>query len=110
MSRLTVKSSTILISMGEKTQIYHSLEEVPARLRKKLVDTTSGANSATILIADRAGRDELVKALGGEQSHLPPGAAAGRRVKSNGLSWRHWAEILLPGLLGLGAWLLLTLK
>ncbi len=32
--------------------------------------STSGANSATILLADRAGREEIVRALRGMPSHI----------------------------------------
>jgi hypothetical protein len=39
------------------------VDEVPARLRQRLLKTTNGANSATILIADRKGRKEIDKAM-----------------------------------------------
>jgi hypothetical protein len=39
------------------------VEEVPVRLRNKLLRSTNGANSATILIADRRGRKEVAKAM-----------------------------------------------
>jgi hypothetical protein len=39
------------------------VDEVPARLRNRLLKTTNGANSATILIADRKGRKEIDKAM-----------------------------------------------
>jgi hypothetical protein len=58
-----LKASTILISAGETDAVYHDMEEVPDPLRKKLVQSTNGLNSATILIADRRGRDEVVKAI-----------------------------------------------
>jgi hypothetical protein len=37
--------------------------EVPQSLRKRLLKYTSGMNSATILIADRRGKEELAKAI-----------------------------------------------
>jgi hypothetical protein len=39
------------------------VDDVPARLRNRLLKTTNGANSATILIADRKGRKEIDKAM-----------------------------------------------
>jgi hypothetical protein len=39
------------------------VEEVPAGLRSQLVKSTNGTNSATILIADRRGRQEIAKAM-----------------------------------------------
>jgi hypothetical protein len=50
--------------------VFHSVGEVPAPLRRKLQETTRSTNSATILIADRQGREELVRALQGEPSSV----------------------------------------
>jgi len=57
------QTSTVLISTEEADRVYRSVEEVPARLRNRLLKTTNGANSATILIADRKGRKEIDKAM-----------------------------------------------
>ena len=58
-----MKSSTILISDGRTDAVYRSVAEVPQKLRKRLLKYTSGMNSATILIADRRGKEELAKAI-----------------------------------------------
>ena len=65
MNRTTVKSSTIFVAEGGKTQVFRSLDEMPADLRRRLEKSTNGIHSATILIADRRGRDEISKALNG---------------------------------------------
>jgi hypothetical protein len=57
------QTSTVLISAGAKHLVYRSVEEVPMRLRTKLLKFTNGRNSATILIADRRGRREVAKAM-----------------------------------------------
>src|SRR5437764_14836627 len=57
------QTSTVLISTGAADLVYRSVDEVPARLRTKLLKSTAGANSATILIADRRGRREIAKAM-----------------------------------------------
>ncbi|HWB85201.1 MAG TPA: hypothetical protein VG675_13740 [Bryobacteraceae bacterium] len=57
------QASTVMISTGGADVVYRSVEEVPARLRTKLLKSTNGANSATILIADRRGREEISKAM-----------------------------------------------
>jgi hypothetical protein len=57
------QTSTVLISTGGADLVYRSVEEVPARLRTRLIKSTNGANSATILIADRRGRREIAKAM-----------------------------------------------
>lgn len=57
------QTSTVLISADGSDLVYRSVEEVPARLRTKLLKLTNGRNSATILIADRRGRREIAKAM-----------------------------------------------
>jgi hypothetical protein len=58
-----LKTSTILISADDIDGVYRSMQDVPEPLRKRLLRTTNGVNSRTILIADRRGRQEIAKAL-----------------------------------------------
>lgn len=69
-NRMIIKSSTIFISVGAKTRVYRSLDEVSSGLRQKLEESTNSMNSATILIADRNGRREILKALKGMPGEL----------------------------------------
>src|SRR5262245_47608566 len=57
------QTSTVLISTGGADLVYRSVEEVPAGLRSRLMKSTNGSNSATILIADRRGRREIARAM-----------------------------------------------
>jgi hypothetical protein len=57
------QTATVLISTGDTEGVYRSVEEVPAALRSRLLKSTAGANSATILIADRKGREEIARAM-----------------------------------------------
>jgi hypothetical protein len=66
--RVTHKSSTILISAGGRLQSFRSLQDVPAPLRERLIQSTSGPYSATLLIADEKGRQELLRSLRGQPS------------------------------------------
>lgn len=52
-----------MISRGGEDMVYRSVDEVPPPLRSQLLKSTNGANSATILIADRRGRKEVSKAV-----------------------------------------------
>ena len=123
MQRVTVKTSTIFIAKGAKTQVYHSVRDVPPHLRKELEDSTNGFNSATILIADRRGREEILRVLNGFPTRLrsrlasslmpdppvkvlPPPAS----VRLFRYARRNWAEILLPGAVGLIVWLAFHLR
>jgi len=58
-----VKTSVVLISAGEENVFYDSVQDVPEQLRKQLIETTAGANSGTIVIADRAGKEQLTQVL-----------------------------------------------
>jgi len=110
---VTLKCSTIFIAVGEKTRVYKSVDDVPPRLRKRLTESTNGLNSATILIADRNGRDELMKAINGRPSNL--------RIRSNNKDKEHqdgnpvsarryWPELIALALLALAMWLLAIWK
>lgn len=57
------QTSTVMISADGSEQVFRSVEEVPRPLRTRLLKSTNGANSATILIADRRGRQEIAKAM-----------------------------------------------
>jgi hypothetical protein len=57
------QSSTVLISADGADRVYRSVEEVPYPLRHRLLKSTNSGNSATILIADRRGRQEIAKAM-----------------------------------------------
>ena len=70
MQRVTLKTSTIFIAKGDRTRVYYSVGDIPNHLRKELEDSTNGFNSATILIADRRGREEIRRALNGMPSAL----------------------------------------
>jgi hypothetical protein len=114
METVTIKSSTIFISVGKKTRIYRSFNDVPPVLRKRLEESTSGINSATILIADRNGREELVRSIQGLPSGVQTRVGATRKAQVTVAApalvlwrnYRHWIEIGSIGVLGLAAWLL----
>jgi hypothetical protein len=84
------QTSTVVIAAGGKQRVYRSVEEVPAALRTQLLKSTNGANSATILIADRKGRREIARAMrrlpGPAQRRLRD-AILGRDAAGNAPTW-----------------------
>jgi hypothetical protein len=118
MSRVTLKSSTIFISVGNKTEVYRSVDDVPPPLRKQLEQSTNGIHSATILIADRKGKEEIVRAVRGLPSALRSrvNASLGEEtpVPPNAICWpalcRDWMELVLPWAIGFAVWLLFSSK
>ena len=114
MDTVTIKSSTIFISIGKRTKIYRCVEDVPPTLRKRLEQSTSGMNSATILIADRNGREELIRSIQGLPSGVQTRVGPGRKRKASAAQpaaqlwkdYRHWIELSGVGVLGLALWLI----
>ena len=116
MAQLTARTSTIFIATSDDTKVYHSVEDVPLPLRQKLLECTRGMNSATILIADKQGREELVRALQGRPSEVqcrlvdnmrsrqPETTAEPVQSASVFRSLRFWLEILLPVAAGASLW------
>lgn len=64
----SLRQSAVLIPEGDSVRLYHSIEELPWRLRARLSDPRW--DYATILIADRRGREEIAKALRGQPTAL----------------------------------------
>jgi hypothetical protein len=116
MAQLTARTATIFIAVGDSTSVYRSIQEVPQSLRAKLQHSTRGVNSATILIADKRGREELIRALQGQPTDVQCRLAdvlrtrnpqqQKRQTKSLPLrSLRTWLEFLLPIAVGASLWL-----
>jgi hypothetical protein len=102
------QTSTVLISADGSDLVYRSVDEVPATLRTRLLKSTNGSNSATILIADRRGRKEIARAM-----RKLPGPAQRRLVHSaltapaptGPVAWLslHWRKAAFAVLVPLGA-------
>lgn len=131
MEQLTLKTSTIFIAKDGETHVFRSVEEVPEEWRAELDETTNGFNSATILIADTKGREEIIRALQGLPTILrtrieatlepvdeqvpvidpmfeaePPPDAATLRIRALKHFLQHnWPLLLLPIGAGIASWL-----
>ncbi len=115
----TLKSSTIFIATEDRTDIFRCVQDVPPALRKKLVASTGGANSATILIADRRGKDEITRLVRSlpegvevcsRQSNGNAAARSSLRAQARAFLYTRWPEALASAAIGLLAWLLLSAR
>jgi len=113
--RITHKTSTILVSTGGKLRSFRTLEEIPEQVRQRLIRSTSGPYSATLLIADEAGRQEVLRSLRGQPSAVEsrwmrsfssPSESARPAQAEVGQRWRRVAEVALLAGIGLCLWLL----
>jgi len=123
MNRTTVKTSTIFVSEGKRTQVFRSLDEMPVDMRRRLEKTTSGMHAATILIADRRGRDEIARAMNGQPSEYQSKIAAqvsGQRKASEReelfaetarrIIFSKWVRYGVPVAIGVSIWLLFQIR
>lgn len=96
-----VKTSSVFIASDGVRSVYSSLRDVPEPLRRRLVESTSGRNSGTILIADRRGKEEIEKA-----SRVERGPRVRDLTPRDGLSWRRlWPVAVALMLVAAGLWL-----
>jgi hypothetical protein len=102
-----IKTSIVMISTRGEESFYQSVQDVPEPLRGQLMESTRSDNSGTIVIADRAGKEQLTQVLARRDSmrekpadaELPemdeidetPVAASGLRR----YSWLAWTGFLL---------------
>ena len=109
MGRFTLKNSTVFVAVDDETKVFKSVDEVPPEWRKRFEHPKGGLKPQTILIADRKGREEIMRSLQGQPSSVQtrwkaPSAAAPAAAKSELLplelrpraAWRSpqvWAEI-----------------
>jgi len=59
MERIVQKFSIVYISRGEKTEVFHSVEEIPEELKKRIARSARGSQVETLLIANEKGREML---------------------------------------------------
>jgi len=98
-----MKTSAVMIAAGGEQGFYHSVQDVPEPLRTQLLETTTSSNSGIIIIADRAGKEQLTQVLArreaGEGFHQSSPVA--EKPEIPGLPpavrfpWLAWAGFLL---------------
>ena len=70
MEQLVHRVSTIVVGESDRTRIFHSLDEIPKSVRRNLERSMASESSATLLIADERGREEIMRKLDGGPSVL----------------------------------------
>jgi hypothetical protein len=101
-----MRTSAVMIAAAGEKGFYRSVRDVPDGLRQQLLRVTAGENSGTIVIADKAGKEQLTqivarrgglaktaKSLPGQVPSSGPAGRAG--LSFLGLSWIVWAGICL---------------
>jgi hypothetical protein len=58
-----MKTSAVMIAASGERGFYRSVQEVPEPLRTQLIETTTSPNSGIIVIADRAGKEQLTQVM-----------------------------------------------
>jgi hypothetical protein len=111
-----MKTSAVLIAARGERGFYRSVQDVPEPLRTQLLETTTSANSGTIVIADRAGKEQLTQVMArreaGREGPQQPQLLSGATVLPNAprspvlpyiarLPWLAWAGFALALLLTL---------
>ena len=72
MSRYTLKSSTVFVSIGEETKVFKSVDDVPSEWIRYFERSKGRLRPQTILIADPKGREEILRGLQGLPSSVKP--------------------------------------
>jgi hypothetical protein len=58
-----MKTSAVMIAAQGERGFYRSVQDVPEPLRTQLIETTTSPNSGIIVIADKAGKEQLTQVL-----------------------------------------------
>jgi hypothetical protein len=122
MPLLTARTSTIFISTEEGTKVYSSTADIPVAVRKRLERITE---TQTLLIADRRGREEVLRAAAGGPSSIQlqayrrfsdklrddnAVAAPSKAQATFARKVRLCLEYLVPVAVGTSLWLLLDIN
>jgi hemin uptake protein HemP len=114
MQTSTFKTSTIFVATGKRTRVFQSMDDVPTGVRKRMSEHLSGPNTRTLIVADRRGREYLLRVLQRATSSttlkscepISKPSAARRFTDLWFTAKRYWLEVALIGLLGAAGWAL----
>jgi hypothetical protein len=58
-----MKTSAVMIAAAGEQGFYRSVQDVPEALRRQLLVVTASENAGTIVIADKAGKEQLTQVI-----------------------------------------------
>ena len=99
-----MKTSAVMISAHGERGFYRSVQEVPEPLRTQLLETTTSSYSGVIVIADRAGKEQLTQVLARREAgsiEIPQTTPAPEKPESLAvppaarLPWLAWVGFIL---------------
>ena len=95
-----MKTSVVMIAAKGERGFYHSVHDVPEPLRTQLLETTGSQNAGTIVIADRAGKEQLSQAMSRHESSAArepdaPVAETAEIRPQPRFPWIAWAGLVL---------------
>jgi len=71
-----MKTSAVMIAAHGESGFYRSVQDVPEPLRTQLIETTTSQNSGIIVIADKAGKDQLTHVMARREASRTEAPAA----------------------------------
>lgn len=97
-----MKTSAVMIAARGESGFYRSVRDVPEPLRTQLIETTTSPDSGIIVIADKAGKEQLTQVMarrekaraetGAKPDAQQPGASPGNDLSPiTRLPWLAWA-------------------
>ncbi|MDP9053221.1 MAG: hypothetical protein M3N93_02820 [Acidobacteriota bacterium] len=97
-----MKTSAVMIDARGERGFYRSVQDVPEPLRTRLLETTASPNSGVIVIADRAGKEQLTQVLAHREAaaesapETPPQKSQPPQLyAASSVSWLAWACSIL---------------
>jgi hypothetical protein len=76
-----MKTSAVMIAAQGERGFYRSVQDVPEPLRTQLIETTTSSNSGIIVIADRAGKEQLTQVMARREASREATEAAPYRAR-----------------------------
>lgn len=102
--------TSIIVAEGVRRRLYRSVDEMPADVRKAMLEATNGERSATILIADEAGEKFLQEVVQAQERAQAPVIEPAPPGFWRTTGWRWTVELGICSGAAFLLWFLATLR